>query len=340
MVPLRRIATLVTVFLVALAGSAAGHDDARVPVPQRVGQVAGIRDVVARDGAAIVTSANGEYRLVSLPEGRFALAPVPPEPVTALPADLLPNSLVVAGGRDIRSAWLAQPTDRYAHGVFGDRREASVLKIETGSGEILSYSLSPQSVFEDRAPRLADIDGDGRDEILVVHSYLDRGAALALFGRRGGRLARLAESAPIGVAQRWLNPVGAGDFDGDGSVELAVVRTPHIGGILILYRWLGDALVEIARRAGVSNHAMGSTVLGMSAILDLDGDGADEILLPDQQHRTLFAFGFSDGTLAARWGIAHGERIVTSLALANVDGDGAPDVVYGLQDGSVMLLRR
>jgi hypothetical protein len=35
---------------------------------------------------------------------------------------------------------------------------------------------------------------------------------------------------------RRLNPVGFGDFDGDGAMEVAYVQTPHIGGILIVMR--------------------------------------------------------------------------------------------------------
>lgn len=326
--------------LVALVLPGATQSAGLGPQPVEVGRVPALQDILLRDGAVLVRAAAGDYQVVALPDGKLGLAPVPPAEKTPIPADIIPHAAIVPGARDIKAAWLAGPTARYDHGVLGDAIEAAALKVETGAGEILSYQLPDDAVFEDLTPRLADLDGDGRDEIVVVRSAAGSGAAVAVFGIRDDVLALIAESPAIGRSHRWLNPVGAGDFDGDGSVELAVVRTPHIGGILILYRWLGDALVEIARRAGVSNHAMGSTVLGMSAILDLDGDGADEILLPDQQHRTLFAFGFSDGTLAARWGIAHGERIVTSLALANVDGDGAPDVVYGLQDGSVMLLRR
>lgn len=329
---------LVLSTIAALAGSSPGA--AAPPTPERVGQIEDIRDIVLYDGKAVVRSGTGDYRLASLPDGQLALAPVPPKAVRARPAGLLPQSEPVAGSRNVRLVWLAEPTDRYRHGVLGDPLEASALKVETASGEILSHDLSPSSVFEDLTPRLADIDGDGRDEIVVVRSYLESGSAVAVFGVRGNRLERLAESAPIGTPFRWLNPVGAADFDGDGETEVAVVLTPHIGGILVFYRRAGDRLVEIGRVGGVSTHAIGSTVLGMSAVLDLDGDGVSEVLLPDQTHHSLVAIGFADGGFAERWSIPHDRRVITSLVVADIDGQGGADVVYGLADGSVMAIRR
>ncbi len=44
--------------------------------------------------------------------------------------------------------------------------------------------------------------------------------------------------------------------------------------------------------------------------------------------------------MVRRWSIENAERIVTSLVLADVDGEGAADIVYGLADGSVIAIRR
>ena len=114
----------------------------------------------------------------------------------------------------------------------------------TDEERILETPLGPNSVFVDRLARLAEVDGDGRDEVIVVRSYLDAGAALAVYEVRGGALRRMAEAPAIGRPSRWLNPVGLADFDGDGVPELAAVITPHIGGILKTYSVEGDVLVE------------------------------------------------------------------------------------------------
>jgi len=119
--------------------------------------------------------------------------------VPARRADMLPDGIVTEGGKDVSAAWLTGPTRRYGHAVLGDAVEAGGLRAEMSDGRILSFKLPMESVFEDRRVRLADLDGDGGDELVVVRSYLDRGAALAILrpGREG--LSIVAETAPIGL---------------------------------------------------------------------------------------------------------------------------------------------
>lgn len=205
------------------------------------------------------------------------------------PVDAVMDTRAARGRRDIILAWLADPTDRYRHGALGDVIEASTLKIRLTNGTELRHPLGDDSVFEDLEPRLADLDGDGRDEVLVVRSTPLAGAALAVFGVRGGRLVKLAEAAPIGRGNRWLNPVGVADLDGDGVPEIAVVLTPHIGGTLVVYRYTGQALVERARLSGFSNHVLGSLELDLGGFLDVDGDGRADIVLPSADRRSLRA---------------------------------------------------
>lgn len=215
----------------------------------------------------------------------------------ARPADAVPDTRAIRGNRDIALAWLADPTGRYQHGALGDFIEASTLKVRLRNGTELRYPLHDDSVFEDLEPRLVDLDGDGRDEVLVVRSHTRSGAALAVFGVRDGRLTKLAEAAPIGRANRWLNPAGAADLDGDGVLEIAVVLTPHIGGTLVVYHYTGSAFTERARLPGFSNHVLGSLELGLSAILDTDGDGHADLILPSADRRSLRAIAFSAGEL-------------------------------------------
>jgi hypothetical protein len=194
-------------------------------------------------------------------------------------------------------AWYAAPTDRYRHGVLGDAVEAGSLIVDSG-GLTTRYDLPATAVFEDITPRIVDADGDGTPEILTILAYRDAGAAPALFGLRDGRLVRLAEGAAIGVPNRWLNPAGVADYDGDGTPEIAVIRTPHIGGILILYRWEEAAgrLVEERRLRGFSTHAIGSRALGLALTLDWNGDGTPDLLLPRQNRRELVALSMAGGT--------------------------------------------
>ncbi|MDH3713738.1 MAG: VCBS repeat-containing protein [Gammaproteobacteria bacterium] len=227
----------------------------------------------------------------------------------------IPHSTVVRGNRDIATAWLAEPTRRYAHGVLGDDIEAAAIRVQNRDGIRYSLQLADDSVFEDLTPRLADIDGDGRDEIWTVRSDAVAGARLEAYVLVDGVLRRRFATPPIGSGYRWLNPVGVADFDGDGHREAAYVQTPHIGGILTVVRPHGRQLVVVARLRGYSNHVMGSTRLDLAAIADLDRNGGADIVLPDQGRTRLVVISLAGGVLIERWRGEPGPPVGGSLTL-------------------------
>ena len=206
--------------------------------------------------------------------------------------DQLPLSRLVHGHRNIIAAWFARPTDRYRHGVLGDELEASRLVVDTVEGKQVLVDLPDHRVFEDVEPRLADVNGDNTDEILVVESDIRLGASLAVYGIVEGRLLQIAATPFIGKPHRWLNPVGVGDFDGDGHADIALVATPHIGGILRLYRLTGANLLLFAEYTGVSTHRLGSTDLGLGRVVS--AKPRDRLLVPNQARRALMLLEWTD----------------------------------------------
>ncbi len=249
---------------------------------------------------------------------------------------MLPDGVVARGTGTLRAAWLTGPTRRYDHGVLGDDIEASGITVELAGGEIMSLELAPEAVFEDRVPRLVDLDGDGSDEVLVVKSHRDSGAALALVAPAGGRLAVIAEGEPIGQPYRWLNPVGVGDFDGDGRIETAHVETPHIGGTLVLSRLIGGRLVSVRRVGGFSNHRMGSRELGLSMVLDADGDGVPDLAVPDDSRTSLRIVSFAGGRFRELARIDLGAEITSSLRRAKLGRHGRGGIALRLPNGRIV----
>lgn len=252
-----------------------------------------------------------------------------------MPSDgeALPDAEVAIGSGKIRKAWLVMATTRYAHGVLGDTIEAGGLRVELDDGTQLTFELPQNSVFEDRYPRLHDMDGDGIDEILLIRSYLELGAALSVIKLSHDKLKILVQTQPIGKAFRWLNPVGAGDLDGDGRQEIAVVETPHIGGILKVYEYDDGALTEEYRLEGFSNHKIGSRNLRQSTLLDVNGDGLAELLIPAVGMRTLRVISLADRRIKELIRISHDSEITTAIVQRDLDGDGDLDITYGLSDG-------
>ena len=136
-----------------------------------------------------------------------------------VPDGLVPHASVVEGTGGVAAAWLAEPTDDYPHGVLGDDLEGGALAVRLRDGTTHIFRLDDGSVFEDLTPRLADIDGDGRDEVWTVRSDSRHGTRLEAYTMVDGALRRRYATAPIGIGFRWLNPLGIGDIDGDGSAE-------------------------------------------------------------------------------------------------------------------------
>lgn len=280
------------------------------------------------------------------PPPAFAASPPPP------PQDALPSARPAYGRGDIRVVWLVKPTERYPHGALGDPFEAAGLRVLFADGATAEIVLPDDQVFEDLAPRLADVDGDGRDEIMVVRTRADKGASLALYGVReacdgdaaGRTLALLAETRPLGQPMRWLNPIGVADFDGDGKPEIALVRTPHLGGVLELYRLTEGRLVKLAELPGYANHVFGSRVQRLAAIADMNGDGIPDIVVPTQDRRAVAVVSFVDGVLREirrepMAAMATGEFSVISHATTGAPEDQPPEVWIGLESGERFTLK-
>jgi hypothetical protein len=200
-----------------------------------------------------------------------------------------------AGAETITAARYAQPVDRYGHFAPGRPHEYARLTATTSSGRELTLELPQNEVFEDIAPRLATLAADAPQEILAIVSGRDSGARLALIGLSGNTLAIGAQSAAIGTPNRWLNPVGVADLDGDGRAEIAAVITPHISGTLKVYRRRGAELVEIAALADFSNHVYGTPELALSAPMSIQG--RMRLLVPDAARRKLRIITLEGGKL-------------------------------------------
>ena len=140
-------------------------------------------------------------------------------------------------GQQIEAARFTGPTRAYDHGILGDDIEYSGMMITHSGGQnhVIGFSEGGR-VFEDIAPRLWDVTGDGAPEIVVVETDPARGAQLAVYGLRRGKIDKIGETPHIGQTHRWLAPVGAADFDGDGRIEIAYVDRPHLAKIVRLWR--------------------------------------------------------------------------------------------------------
>ncbi|MEX1167233.1 MAG: VCBS repeat-containing protein [Hydrogenophaga sp.] len=228
--------------------------------------------------------------------------PAPAEPQTPSPSaanQRIPDSQAVAGSNHIAWVWLGSPTLRYPHGALGGKQHAgsihAMVKGRDMEWTTVSIELPLNRVFEDRVPRLVDLDGDGLDEIVVIEADARLGAAIVVLGVDRGELrngpAQLVQRAigpRAGSTFRWMNPVGWSDFDGDGRLDLASVTTPHIGGTLTLHHYRPPHLVPFAKASDVSNHRMGALEQRLAVVM-AQKDQRPTTVLPDMTLRALVA---------------------------------------------------
>ncbi len=212
----------------------------------------------------------------------------------------IPHSTVATAiGAGINTATLACATDRYAHGVLGDRIEAGCLVLENEQGEQFVVELPVNQVFEDLEPRIADVDKDGTNDVVVVRSDSRYGAALLVYTLKGDNPQELFATPAIGRSNRWLAPIGVADFNADGQPDIAYVQTPHIGGILKVWSLLDGEFQQIAEKSGFSNHSIGSQRVSTAKIVDHNDDGIVDIALPDQRREKTIWLSLSPEIISA-----------------------------------------
>lgn len=300
-----------------LEGGAAGVSNARALAP-----AAGL--LVLPLAIIGVQAEGGRHRVVRLePSGAGTWAPVAHSAVDVLP-DARPLQADLDGrGDGGHVVVLAGPdAERYRHGVLGDTIEATrVCLLERHGLELMrELVVAPPHVLEDIAVRRVAIGG--RDGLLTVRSG-PQGAQLVLVDADPAAPAalRVAASGPvIGTARRWLSPTTNGR-------RWLAVHTPHIGGVLHKYRQEGSELVATRVMDGVSNHAIGSRRLDLSAWQ------GTWLLMPDQRRRRLLLL---DGR--AGWRQVHAWQLASPVTATASLGDGR-GVAILQEDGSVVLVR-
>jgi hypothetical protein len=180
--------------------------------------------------------------------------------------------------------------------VLGDAIEAKTFIVQHDRGVCDNVSAGEDRVFEDTAPRLVDLDGDGMSEVIVVASHQNLGARLEVYGYPGvGQdITLLAHTPYIGRRNRWLAPIGAADLDGDGHMEIAYIDRPHLAKTLRVFRYKSGSLSEMITAAGFTNHRIGE--------VDIAGGirtcaGQPEMIVATADWSRLVAITFANRTL-------------------------------------------
>ena len=189
---------------------------------------------------------------------------------------------------------------------------------------------------------IGDVDGDGWPNIVTDANY----SVTAFSGE--GAIVWIGPSSSTGKNKGSCGAVGMGDLDGDGTPEA------YVGSKII------DGVSGALRGNGAEGDGLGiGNTYGHSIAADLDDDGASEVIVGnaayDADGGTIWSNGNSDGTVAVAdldkngspevvavgnsgvitmdaegdvlWTFDIGTALPSTPVIADVDGDGYPDVI-------------
>jgi len=274
-----------------------------------------------RPGARLLTVAR---------EGQLSVVPG----LYGLPVRALPDARAVRSeGGEI--AVLSDPTTRYDHGILGDDLEAgsiTVLRPSAGDPEVVG-EVRPESggVFESLAPLWFQARPDGEELLAITESTADGGSRISAYHPDGA----LAAAGPFfGEPSRWRHLLAAGPFGPGGELELASTRTPHLGGEIEFHKPNLETgkLETTTTLPGYATHTIYSRNLDAARAGDLDGDGAWELLVPNQSYTELAAIRRTESGAEVAWTLPMGGALATNLASATASS-GRISVAAGRTDG-------
>lgn len=167
--------------------------------------------------------------------------------------------------------------------------------------------------FPDSAT-VADVNGDGANDLVIAS---DLGGSIGVMLNQGGAVLGAVATFPAPFED--VHGVSAGDFDGDGYVDLAI---RHSGQIC----WLWNQ--------GNGMFAQGSCAYGQAGYLgrpptaiDADGDGDLDLISVNPLEGILGVFLNQGGREIAHAVEQESEQALLGATIVDMNGDSLPDVV-------------
>ncbi|MBI3024820.1 MAG: VCBS repeat-containing protein [Candidatus Tectomicrobia bacterium] len=299
-----------------------------------VGLARGAAAAVGQDGSILLfqDSENGWHETHRIAPGSADL------PSAALGDALLMAADLDGDGRK-ELIVPAAPSGRYRHGVLGDAIEPTEIRVFRLEGDKLRllafFPAGGDGVFEALGALAADLDGDGREEILITRSDSASGAAHLVLALQDGKPVVKARGWPTGSGGRWSHLLGAFDVDRSGLKVLAV-ETPHLAGSLLALRMLPGELRVRARRSGFTTHTIGSRNLWQFALLRRGG--LTEVVLQERSRNRLAALALVGNRWLLRWTLPLPSPVLSNIVSGDFDGDGREDLALADAGGRLLLL--
>lgn len=295
---------------------------------------------------AIGQSQSQSQVLENLGDGRFVPHPVQPVPVGTIYArgdfdgdgdvDFLASGMPLRLLRNDRT-WLVDvtatnllgtlPLPDLLYGLTDFDLDGDLDLVTTGwpvarlflnSGGVLSEVVpSPlPAIPVYQQPQFADIDGDGHDDLLMLRL---QGASLWMW-RQGTYVDESAARLPVLTDE--CNSVAPFDADGDGDVDLVLVRRSPTRGVVLLANGGNGVFTD------VTGQRLPATGPDFARVLpfDAEGDGDPDLLLSSNFATPALLRNDGAGNFAFDTGNWRGDFVGTAFLAIDLDGDPLADL--------------
>ena len=213
--------------------------------------------------------------------------------------------------------------------VTSDSSNTVTILLGGGNGSFTTSSTSATGQSPEQVVA-ADFNGDGKMDLATANLH-DSTISIFLDNGDGTFTAGAVLSYP-GGSQVGADQIAVGDFNGDGKTDLAIASdVPNGSGTsdhnqINLFMGNGDGTFSAATPFRVDDGGTNSLAVGAG---DFNGDGKTDLVYFDAQGVTEY-FSNGDGTFTAAGTIITSSPTYpdwNSLAVADFNGDGIPDVV-------------
>ena len=259
---------------------------------------------------------------------------------------LLPDTRITAADMDgdglVEIAALSRPSDQVSPGRLSDDLEAKGLAVFNWDGRKIrfkgEFELSEDEVFETMTPMISSAGTDDDPVWMLPVTVKNKGTQIRSYSYKKGRI-REKRKGPLSDPDQWIHILGNARLGQNERINLLTsLMNEEKNGNLEIYH-LDLTHTRITLRSAVDTHIIGSRLLEVALIGDMDKNGGLDLLAPGKDRSNLVIYSMKYNSIKGKEVFTSSARIATNLCPGDFNGDGTTDVMFGLEDGTLIILQ-